>query len=113
MKRYVVCIPSKAEQSIDEQIDCLFLSPLGDGKRLSEHWVEEFEKVLEALMTHPERNGFAPENGRLSAAAEVRQKRFRPWKGKPGWRLLYKIDETAATVTILQVRHERRPWAEG
>jgi plasmid stabilization system protein ParE len=113
MKKYTVCILSKAEQSIDEQIDWLYLSPWGDGKRLSEHWAGEFDKVLEALVTHPERNGFAPENGMLSPAAEVRQKRFRPWKGKPGWRVLFTTNETAATVTILQIRHERQPWAEG
>jgi mRNA-degrading endonuclease RelE of RelBE toxin-antitoxin system len=44
---------------------------------------------------------------------KIRQKRFRPWKGKSGWRVLYMVDELEAIVTILQIRHERQPWAEG
>jgi len=113
MKRYLIEIPPKAERSIDEQIDWLFSNPRGDGERLSEKWSDEFDKVIESLTSHPERNGFAPENGKIFPGVEIRQKRFRPWKGKPGWRVLYMVDELEAIVTILQIRHERQPWVEG
>ena len=113
MKRYLIEIPYKAERSIDEQIDWLFSNPGGDGKRLSEKWSDEFDIVLESLAFHPERNGFAPENGKIFHGVEIRQKRFRPWKGKPGWRVLYMVDDNEGVVTILQIRHERQPWVEG
>lgn len=112
MKRYLIEIPPRAELSIEEQIDWLFESPRDDGEQLSEKWADEFDKVLASLTSHPERNGFAPENGKIFPDAKIRQKRFRPWKGKPGWRVLYMIDELDAIVTILQVRSERQPWVE-
>lgn len=91
----------------------MFKSPRGNGELLSEKWANEFDNVLESLTSHPERNGFAPENGLIFRGVEIRQKRFRPWKGKPGWRVLYLVDEIEAIVTILQIRHERQPWVEG
>jgi plasmid stabilization system protein ParE len=112
MKKYLIAIPAKAERSIDEQIDWLFANPGGDGKRLSERWADEFDKVIESLKAHPNRNGFAPENGRLFPDLEIRQKRFRLWEGKPGWRVLHIVDDREAVVTILQIRHERQPWVE-
>jgi plasmid stabilization system protein ParE len=112
MKRYLIEIPPRAELSIEEQIDWLFKSPRGDGERLSEKWANEFDNVLESLTSYPERNGFAPENGKIFRGVKIRQKRFRPWKGKSGWRVLYMVDELEAIVTILQIRHERQPWAE-
>jgi hypothetical protein len=36
--------------------------------------------------------------------------RFKPWKSSSAWRILYVMDEAAAQVTVLQVRHEKRPW---
>ncbi len=113
MKRYLIEIPPRAELSIEEQIDWLFKSPRGDGERLSEKWANEFDNVLESLTSYPERNGFAPENGKIFRGVKIRQKRFRPWKGKPGWRVLYMDDELEAIVTILQIRHESQPWVEG
>jgi mRNA-degrading endonuclease RelE of RelBE toxin-antitoxin system len=82
------------------------------GDEIADFWLESLEKCLDEITAHPERHGFAPENGRLISGAEVRQKRFRPWKGKPGWRVLYMIDENARIVTILQVRSERQAWVE-
>ena len=113
MKRYLIEIPRRAELSIEEQIDWLFSDPRGDGERLSEKWANEFDNVLESLTSYPERNGFAPENSKILPGVKIRQKRFRPWKGKSGWRVLYLVDELEAIVTILQIRHERQPWAEG
>ena len=60
-------------------------------------------------MTAPTSHGFAPENGRWHPQFEIRQLRFRPKKSKPGWRILFSIDESERTITILQIRHERRP----
>ena len=83
------------------------------GDQLADFWMEALKASLAQLTSHPERNGFAPENGKIFRGVEIRQKRFRPWKGKPGWRVLYLVDEIEAIVTILQIRHERQPWAEG
>jgi plasmid stabilization system protein ParE len=83
------------------------------GDESADFWIEALEKCLDALTSHPERNGFAPENGKIFRGVKIRQKRFRPWKGKPGWRVLYMVDELEAIVTILQIRHERQPWVEG
>lgn len=82
------------------------------GNEIADLWMDSLEQCLDGLTTHPGRNGFATENGRIVPGVEVRQKRFRPWKGKPGWRVLYVIDEPGSVVTILQVRSERQPWVE-
>ncbi len=83
------------------------------GYETADVWMEALEKCLDAITAQPERNGFAPESAWLVAGAEIRQKRFRPWKGKPGWRVLYVIDADALIVKILQIRSERQPWIEG
>lgn len=83
------------------------------GDHLADFWIQALKVSLDQLSSHPERNGFAPENGKIFPGVEIRQKRFRPWKEKPGWRVLYMVDELGAIVTILQIRHERQPWVEG
>ncbi|GAA5138966.1 hypothetical protein GCM10023213_18860 [Prosthecobacter algae] len=80
------------------------------GSDLADRWLGKLETALSKLNQHPERHGFAPENGRWQPHLELRQMRFVPWKSKPGWRLLYVLDEGRQHLTLLQVRHERRPW---
>jgi hypothetical protein len=67
------------------------------------------ETALDMLGQHPERHGFAPENGRWMAGVSIRQMRFKPWKTPSIWRILYVIDEKARQLTVLQIRHEKRP----
>jgi hypothetical protein len=42
----------------------------------------------------------------------IRQLRFKPWKGPSAWRILYVIDAPVRRVTVLQIRHEKRPLLE-
>jgi hypothetical protein len=67
------------------------------------------ETALDALRDHPTRHGFAPENGRWMPSVSMRQMRFKPWKTPSAWRFLHTIDDQAKLVTVLQVRHEKRP----
>jgi len=113
MIRYAIHLSPSGEEAIEEQIAWLKLSPSGDGSRLARRWYDDLGAVFESLTRHPERNGFAPENGSAVPGTEVRQKRFRPWKGKPGWRVIYAIDTPGGIINILDVRSERQPWAEG
>lgn len=55
-----------------------------------------------------QRNGHDAAN--LSfATISIRQIRFKPWKAPSAWRILYVIDDSARLVTVLQIRHEKRP----
>lgn len=109
--KYGLHLSSEALLSIDGQMVWLEESE-GNGE-LADRWMALLRLTLEKISENPERNGFAPENGRWKPEVAIRQKRFRPWKGKPGWRVLYTSDQTELTVTVLQIRHERRPWLGG
>ena len=39
----------------------------------------------------------------------IRQMQLKPWKTPSAWRVLYVTDEEARLVTVVQVRHEKRP----
>jgi hypothetical protein len=79
------------------------------GIELADRWMDLLEMTLEQLRKHPERHGFAPENGRWRADVAIRQIRFKPWKTPSSWRILYVMDEKARQVTVIQIRHEKRP----
>lgn len=104
------CVLSEeALQSIEEQ--AIWLEE-NAGDEVADHWQDCLRKCLRQIAEYPLRNGFAPENERSLFGVEIRQRRLRPWKGKPGWRVLFLADVTLGKVIILQVRHERRPWVE-
>ncbi len=79
------------------------------GEALARRWFEQLHMALASLATAPTRHPFAPENGEWMPHLEIRQMLFRPWKSGAGWRVLYTIDEKQKLVTVLQIRHERRP----
>jgi plasmid stabilization system protein ParE len=105
--RYRYVLDDEALISIEAQLIWLE-ETVGDD--LADFWMEALRNSLDQLTAHPNRNGFAPENGRWFPDVEIRQKRLRPWKPKPGWRVLFMVNDREAIVTILQIRHERQPW---
>lgn len=102
-------ISEEAERCIEDQLRWYEADEANGGVELADRWMDLLEAALEALARHPERHGYAPENGRWMAEIAVRQVRFKPWKTSSAWRILYVIDEPAKKVTVLQIRHERRP----
>jgi len=105
--RFRYALDEDALVSVREQ---LIWFEKNSSEEIADFWVKSLETCIDEINAHPERNGFAPENWKRFADGEVRQKRFRPWKGKPGWRVLYMIEEIGAVVKILQIRNERQPW---
>ena len=81
-----------------------------DGASLANRWTRELDEAVKQLCQNPERHGLAAENGKWHPELQIRRMLFRPWKGKSGWRVLFAIDEALRAVSILQVRHESRPW---
>jgi plasmid stabilization system protein ParE len=102
-------IAPEAERCIEDQMLWYESSGENGGAELADQWLESLETALGELAKHPERHGFAPENGRWMPGIAIRQMRFRPWKTPSAWRILYVIDAGAKRVTVLQVRHEKRP----
>jgi plasmid stabilization system protein ParE len=109
MKEFALRLSSEAERCIEEQLLWHEADDANGGIELADRWMEMLEAALERLRKHPERHGFAPENGRWRADISIRQMRFKPWKTPSSWRILYVMDEKASQVTVLQIRHERRP----
>ena len=99
---------SEALLSIEEQM--IWFEENEENDELADRWLALLRPNLSKISENPERHGFAPENGRWKSEVIIRQKRFRPWKSKPGWRILYTRDQSQGTVTVLQIRHEKRPW---
>lgn len=80
------------------------------GESLGRRWFDLLHRALATLGGNPTRHGFARENSQWMPHLQIRQMLFRPWKSGAGWRVLYTIDERKKLVTILQIRHEHRPW---
>lgn len=105
-------ISAEAERCIEEQLRWYEADEANGGAELADRWLDRLTTALEALGRHPERHGFAPENGRWMPGVVIRQSRFKPWKGPSAWRILHAIDAPARRVTVLQIRHEKRPLLE-
>ncbi len=103
-------LSGKARISVERQIAWYESDERHGGTELADRWLALLEPALEKVAENPKRHGLAPENGKWHPDLEVRQLLFRPWKRKAGWRVLYTIDEKEKKVTVLQVRHEHRPW---
>lgn len=103
---YELRLSAEAERCIEEQLQWY---EADDAPELADRWLDLLEAELGKLVRHPERHGFAPENGRWMPGIVIRQKRFKPWKKPSAWRILYATDEAAGQVTVLQIRHEKRP----
>jgi plasmid stabilization system protein ParE len=110
---YELLLSSEAERCIEEQIRWYEVDETRGGAELADRWLDLLETALDTLRQHPERCGFAPENGRWMPEISIRQMRFKPWKTPTAWRILFVIDEEAARVSVLQIRHERRPLLPG
>lgn len=102
-------LSSEAERCIEDQLLWYEADAANGGEELADRWLDLLEAALDTLRQHPERHGFAPENGRWMPQFSVRQVRFKPWKTPSAWWILYVIDEQAKLVTVLQVRHDKRP----
>jgi hypothetical protein len=100
----------EAEDCIKEQLQWYTEDESHGGTELAEKWLDALQQSLKDLETRPTRFGYAAENGKWHPQIELRQMPFEPWKRKHGWRVLFSIDEEAKVVTILQIRHEHRPF---
>jgi plasmid stabilization system protein ParE len=105
---YVLLLSAEAERCIEDQLLWYEADEAGGGAELADRWIDFLEVALDTLKQHPERYGFAPENGLWMPDISIRQMRFKPWKTPSAWRILYTVNEQAARVTVLQVRHEKR-----
>lgn len=112
MMNYELRLSSEAEHCIEDQLQWYEADETNGGAELADRWMDLLEAALDALSRHPERHGFAPENGRWMPGIFIRQMRFKPWKTPSSWRILYVIDEQARQVIVLQIRHEKRPLLE-
>ncbi len=112
MMDYELRLAPEAERCIEEQLMWYESDPANGGAELADRWLDLLEDAFDELGQHPERHGFAPENGRWMTSVAVRQMRFKPWKTRSAWRILYVIDKAARQVTVLQIRHEKRPLLE-
>ena len=106
---YGLLLSAEAEQCIEDQLLWYESDEGNGGAILADRWLDRLERCLQTLCQNPERYGFAPENGRWLPRIVIRQMRFKPWKASSAWRVLFVIDEKAACVTVLQIRHEKRP----
>lgn len=109
MMNYELRLSTEAERCVEDQLLWHEADEAGGGAELADHWLDLLEIAFDTLKQHPERYGFAPENGRWMPGVSIRQTRFKPWKTPSAWRILYVIDEKAAGITVLQIRHEKRP----
>lgn len=109
MMNHELRLSSEAERCIDDQLPWYEADETNGGVELADRWMDLLEAALDGLGQHPERHGFAPENGRWMPGISIRQMRVKPWKTPSAWKILYVIDDPSKVVTVLQVRHEKRP----
>lgn len=107
---YGLRFSEETETCIDEQLAWYEADESHGGVELADRWFAKLQESLIPLTEKPTRHGFAPENGLWLPHLELRQMRFRPWKGKSVWRVLYVIDEESKSVTVLQIRLAGRPF---
>ncbi|GAA5127037.1 type II toxin-antitoxin system RelE/ParE family toxin [Luteolibacter yonseiensis] len=107
--KFELRLSSEAERSIEDQQLWYEDDEKNGGIQLAKRWLDSLQTALTTLAEHPERHGFAPENGRWNPEIPIRQLRFKPWKTPSAWRVLYVVDPDLMSVTVLQIRHEKRP----
>jgi plasmid stabilization system protein ParE len=110
---YELLLSSEAERCIEDQLLWYEADETSGRPELADRWLNLLENALNTLTQHPKRHGFAPENGRWRPRISIRQMRFKPWKTPSAWRILFVFDEQTARVTVLQIRHEKRPLLPG
>ena len=98
-----------ADASIKEQVSWYLADERRGGEAVPKRRFDQLHQALATLATSPKSRPYAPENGKWMPEFELRQMLFPPWKSRAGWRVLYTIDEKQKLVTVLQIRHERRP----
>jgi plasmid stabilization system protein ParE len=111
MSSYKLAISPDALASMDDQM-VWYEKEVPDGETLADKWLVRITLSFQQLLEHPTRFSPAPENRQWQQAILVRQMLFRPWKSGVGWRVLFSVDEASAIITVLQIRHESRPWLE-
>jgi hypothetical protein len=57
-------LSSEAERCIEDQLLWYEVDEMRGGAELADRWMDLLEIGLDTLRQHPERHGFAPENGR-------------------------------------------------
>jgi plasmid stabilization system protein ParE len=103
-------ISGAGKQDIRSQQRWYESDPLRGGSDLAERWLEGLSEEMGMLLQHPEKFPFAPDNGRWKPHLKLRQMVYRPWKGKPGWRVLYVILNKTQQISVVHIRHESRRW---
>jgi plasmid stabilization system protein ParE len=110
---YELLLSSEAERCIEDQLLWYEADETSGGPEFADRWLNLLENALKTLKLHPECYGFALENRRWRPKISIRQMQFKPWKTPSGWRILFVSDEQTARVTVLQLRHEKRPLLPG
>ncbi len=105
--RYTLLISAKARQHVRDQ-RAWYHTHLEDGSALAARWTRLLEQALEKLREQPSRHSPAASHEQIDPRVLVRRMLFRPWQSGKGWRVLFTIDERERSVTVLQIRHERR-----
>jgi plasmid stabilization system protein ParE len=106
---YGLLLSAEAERSIEDQMIWYETDESNGGSELADRWLDRLEQALECLSQDSERCGLAPENGRWMPYLTVRQMQFKPWKRPSVSRILFVINEQLTQITVLQIRHEKRP----
>jgi len=106
---YEILFSAEATQSIEDQLLWYEADESRGGAELADRWLNLLEVAIETLSPDPERHKPAAENGRWNPEILIRQLLFKPWKTASRLRVLYNVHSTKKQLTILQVRHEKRP----
>jgi len=93
---YRVDITRRAERDLDR----LYLTIEADSSEQARVWFNGLERTVLSLDEHPARGAPIPEGGELRHLLHRR-------KGHR-YRVMYAIDETSSTMTVLHIRHGAR-----
>ena len=102
-------LSSEAERGIEDPLQGDEADETNGGVELTDRWLDLLEAALASLSQHPERHGFAPENGRWMPGISIHQMRLKPGKKPPAWRVLFGNDDETRLVTVLLILPEKRP----
>jgi len=93
---YSVDITERAERDLDS----IYLTIEAESSEQAREWFNGLERTVLSLDEHPARGTPIPEGGVLRQLLHGR-------KGRR-YRVIYAIDETSLTVTVLHIRHGAR-----